>query len=277
MYILLTVMKKGINNKTLSDIKWLDDGTFCFAKGSRPLWTSDAKNIVLAKNQDRRHGLHGAEVITKAVEKFINNELKKSGRKKTAKKLYVNLKSRKISLKSFEEETLDHLINKFRKYAFSKVSNLLPGDSHYNRAIETVRKRMESVKKKLYLEFFSQGEMPKEIEVKKYINYTLGLLKSSNSKNQSKRKKIINNIINDVVIPRIKTCEHIREVDETIAGITDTTKIDIGFADAGFFKRFNKRVLRLDTRIKRGIIAEEGLTQDIFNKLIGYRPRKKIK
>lgn len=275
MYIFLAIMKKGVNNKKLSDIQWLDDGTFCFTKGSRPLWTSDAKNIMLAKNQDRRHGLHGAEVITKAVEQFINNELKKSGRKKTTKKLYVNLKSRKVALKSFEEQTLDQLINKFRKYAFSKVSNLLPGDSDYNRAIETVRQRMENIKKKLYLEFFSQGEMPQEIEVKKYIKYTLGLLKSSNSKNQSTRKKIIDNIINDVVIPRIKTCEDIREVDETISGVTDTTKIDIGFADAGLFKRFNKRVLDLDARIKRGIIAEEGLTQDIFNKLIGYRPRKK--
>ena len=92
-------------------------------------------------------------------------------------------------MKSWEEETLDQLINKFRKYAFGKVSNLLPGDSDYNRAIETVRKRMESIKKKLYLQFFSQGEMPDEIEVKKYINYTMGLLKSPNSKNQSRRKK----------------------------------------------------------------------------------------
>ena len=85
MYILKTVMKKEVDNKTSSDIQWLDDGTFCFSKGSRPLWTSDAKNIVLAKDQDRRDGLHGAEVITKAVEKFINNELKKSGEKKRKK------------------------------------------------------------------------------------------------------------------------------------------------------------------------------------------------
>ena len=50
-------------------------------------------------------------------------------------------------------------------------------------------------------------------------------------------------MINEVVIPRIKTCKNIREVAETISGIIDSTKIDIGFAEAGLFNDLIKEYL----------------------------------
>lgn len=268
----MTNTTKSTQKNTL---RWHKDGSFSFLKGSRPSWTSEAKKMPLTKGQDRRHGLHGAEVITKACQIFINNELKKSGDKKTHKKLYINLTSRIITLKNLKQKTLNELINTFRKYAFSKVGNLLPGDGNYNKAIESVRKLIVNIKNNLHIKFFSQGEMPNEVDVKKYKRHALSLLRSKVSKSNTPIKDIINDILVSVVIPSVKNCESIEKIDNTLTAIIDTTKIDIGFSDTKFFKRYNKSILKLDTRIKRGITAEEGLTQEIHNKLIGYRPRRK--
>ncbi|MEM7174186.1 MAG: hypothetical protein AAF380_02940 [Bacteroidota bacterium] len=206
---------------------------------------------------------------------FINNELKKSGHKKTHKKLYVNLTSRLTTLKNLQSKTLDELINTFRKYAFSKVSNLLPGDGNYNKAIESVRKLTVNLKNKLHTKFFSQGQMPDEIDFHTYRKYTQSLFKAKTTKKNTPIKSIINDILNNVAIPSIQNATSIIAIDQALTALIDTAKIDIGFADTNQFKKYNKRVLDLDTRIKRGITAEEGLTQEIFNKLIGYRPRRR--
>lgn len=268
----MTNTTKSAKKNTL---QWYKNGSFSFLKGSRPAWTSEAKKLPVTKGQDRRHGLHGDEIITKACQTFINNELKKSGVKKTHKKLYVNLTSRIITLKNLKQKTLDELINTYRKYAFSRVTNLLPGDGNYNKAIESVRKLIVNIKNKLHIKFFSKGAMPNEVNAQKYKRNALSLLRSKVSKNKTKIKDIINDILVSVVMPSVKSCENIVKVDNTLTGIIDTTKIDIGFSDTKFFKRYNKRVLMLDTRIKRGITAEEGLTQEIHNKIIGYRPRRR--
>ncbi len=269
-------IEKGTRKKhQKSPITWHRDGTFSFKKGSRPSWTTEAKKIKLHKGQHRRHGLHGDEVITKATQIFINNELKKSGTKKTHKKLYVNLSSRIPRAKKLKEKTLEELINTFRSHAFSKVGNLLPGDGNYNTAIEVVRTQIEKAKDKLHRKFFSKGEMPEEIPLAKYQRHAQSLLKPKVTKSKTKIKAIVNDILLNVAIPSIKQAKSIITVDQAMNAIIDTTKIDIGFGETKFFKRYNKQVLAIDTRLKRGFTAEEGLTQEIFNKLIGYRPRRK--
>lgn len=256
-------------------MEWKGDGSFVFLSNTRPAWITEAKNMALAKGEDRRHGLHGAVIITKACEGFINNELKKSGRDKTHKKLAVNLTSRLLPRTKLSNKSLEALIEMFRKYAFGKVSNLLPGASAYNRGIESVRKVVTTAQGKLRRKFFGQGEMASEVPFTKYQREAVVLLRPKKSKTISEMKQVINDILSNVVIPRLKQSSTILELDQVLTSIIDSTKVDIAFSETKAGKRFNKRVLDLDTRIKRGLNNGEGLTQEIFNKLIGYRPRRK--
>lgn len=261
--------------KKQNDIQWLGQTSFRFVKGTRPAWTTAAKKIPLVKGEDRRHGLHGNEVITKAAEIILNHELQKSGREKTKKKLYTNLKSRGVPLKRLEQQELTQLISTFRKYAFSKATNLLPGDGDYNKAIEAVRKKVVTLQKKLHMHFFSQGATADEIALKAYKAYLLKALRTKSAGSKSRRQHIIDDITSNVLIPLIKQSQDILAVDRALTAIADTTKIDIGFSQAKCFKGYNQKILKWDARIKRGLISEEGLTQGLFNTLIGYRPRRK--
>ena len=263
--------------KTKQSLQWHKDGSFSFLKGNRPVWTTDAKKMELQQGEHRRHGLHGAEIITKSCQTLINQELKKSGEKKTHKKLYINLKSRITPSQKLENKGLEALIDTFRRYAFSKVDNLLPGDGDYNKAIEVTRQLVSRIKEKLHHDFFGRGEMPDEVDVTKYKRACLSLLKRKVTKAQSTMKEIVNEVLTKVTIPRVKDGQTILAIDDALTGIIDTAKIDIGFADTKVAKRFNRRVLKMDTRIKRAVVAEEGLSQAIFNTLIGYRPRRRRK
>ncbi len=259
-------------------LEWHKDGTFSFSKSSRPTWISVVKKMKIAAGQDRRHGLHGEIVITQACETFINNELKKRGKEKTYKKLCRNLGSRINAIKKNIKATtnLEKLINTFRKYAFGKVENLLPGDGQYNKAIEAVRKRLTGTRNKMHKKFFSQGELPNEIKLSNYKKYVLAILQIKKVAPKGSIKEIVNDIITSVVQPAIKQSSTILAIDEIITNIIGTTTLDVAFEKTKIGRKYNKRVLLLDTKIKRAITNEEGLTRWVFNNLIGRPiPRKK--
>ena len=255
-------------------IVWHQDGSFSFAKGLRPAWISAATKMKVAAGEDRRHGLHGDAVITKAAETFINNEIRKTSPEKTAKRLFRNLNTRIKKLR--EKASLSDLISKFRQHAFGHVGNLLPGDGNYNKAIEATRRRLTRARETLGATFFGDGQMPDQVDVAKYKQKALALLKVERKKKGGDISVIVDDILQHVVHPMIRESKDILAIDSALIGVIGTTTLDIAFEKTKMGKKFNKRVLRIDAKLRQAAVNEEGLSRWLFNNLIGYPiPKKK--
>ena len=169
-----------------------------------------------------------------------------------------------------KKASLEDLINTFRQHAFGHIANLLPGDGNYNKAIEATRRSLIRAKEALAKAFFSDGQMPDEIQLHLYKKKALSLLKVERRRKGGEISMIVDDIILCVVHPMIKESKDILAVDSVFAGVIGTTTLDIAFEKTKMGKKFNKRVLRIDTRLKQAAINEEGVSRWLFNNLIGY-------
>lgn len=265
----------NIKKKKKDQIVWREDGSFFFPSGNRPIWTTAAKNIKVEKDQDRRHGLHGNDILTRACEELVNAELRKSSKEEVAEKIKINLMKRGVKIR---DSSFEGLVQLLRKLCFSKVDNLLPGDSHYNRAINQIKERSEKVQKKLELEFFSHGEMPNEVDLEKYRRRCLSLLKpAAASSTPGKIKMIVDSAIQEIAIPMIKQASNLEEITQAIFSMRDSGRIDIAFSNLNQSKKFNKSILKWDTLIKRFIVSNDGLSQHVFNLFVGKKNSTKKK
>lgn len=253
-------------------VKWNDDGSFNFLKGTRPSWTEEAAAVKVLPGQDRRHGLHGSDILTNTCEALLNDEIKRTSTERTFKRLKTNMLSRGVILS--DKIGLDEIIEMFRKYSFSKVKNLLAGDGNYNKGIQQAKTKIEKILEKVHHKFFESGDLPEEIDKNEYKAEVLRKLSNSvDEKSKSPITAVSNYIIKEVVIPTINNLKNINDIDNFLMSIRDTTKIDIAFSDSKGFKIFNKKILEWDTKLKRAINSGRGLSEQIFNLLIGYRKR----